>query len=92
MSDWTKQHSPACTHLTVSARRFMAPDSCGTCRAYQLGLSKWAAFHTGSGQSDDDSYKGRWCECGDPWPCHDYKMLLAAGWREPDDGPARGEP
>lgn len=96
MTDWSKNHSPACTHLTVSARRFMAPDACGTCRAYQLGLSKWAARHTGTGQPDDGlvhggDYTGRWCECGEEWPCYDYKMLLAAGWREPDDGPRMGE-
>lgn len=85
MKNYTDEHSPACAHLTVSARKFLPPDACATCRAYQLGLQQWADAHTGQGEPDDDSprpldWTGRWCECGDPWPCYDQLRLKAAGY------------
>jgi hypothetical protein len=52
----------------------------GCTKAYRAGLAVWASFHTGNGQPDDDSDKRRWCECGQVWPCHDYRMLVRYGW------------
>lgn len=60
MSDHTNSHSPACDHLTASARRYMDPAQCSTCRAYQRGREDAAKAVEALPMAEDFKYLRFW--------------------------------